>query len=227
MKKVIATLLAAAAALLFAPQVACADSAIPVFSATDSDGWQKLKGFSLGADIDVLGPVTVTALGVYDDMYDGLLSNHKVSIWDRRTEAEILSITILAGTGYLLDGYRYYDLSAPIMLSPGMQIAIVAGYDFDNLDDDANTHGWNPGRDSPPIFNGMGHLANVGISRYKKNDPFGYPNVPDTVNSPGPANRYHAGSFRYTPNPEPGTMALLGAAGLAALLRRRRTLKSA
>ena len=75
--------------------------------------------------------------------------------------------------------------------------AIVAGYREGNQDLNANVHG-SLEIDPPPRFDdGGGAIANVGISRYGM-DGNAFPDIPDESTGPGPANRYHAGSFCFT-----------------------------
>ena len=69
------------------------------------------------------------------------------------------------------------------------------------------------------IFNdGRGLITGIGNGRFGAAGTF--PSIRDS----GPANRYHSGSFSMTPNPEPGTLAMLGAVltGAAVVIRRRR-----
>ena len=71
-----------------------------------------------------------------------------------------------------------------------------------------------------PIFNdGPGVISNIGVARYGTGSAF-----PGTLDT-GPENRYHAGSFTYSPNPEPGTIVLLSSALAAAGVWRRRRVK--
>lgn len=214
--------LVAAAALAVAPP-AHADPT-PVFEATSFYGTQgPLEGIALGTDFDVAFEqgVFVSHLGVFDSHGNGLASGHSVGIFDRTTGDAVVQIVTAPGTGALIDGYRYFELPEDVNLPSGFQGSIVVGYGEGNLDRNGNSHGI-LSVEPNPIWRADPYINNVGISRYGF-DPDGYPNILDTVYSPGPANRYHAGSFTYTPNPEPGTMVLLGAAGaVAGVVRRRR-----
>ena len=215
------------AAVLFASiaEEASADPILEFFTATTSGGSQLVSDLSLGLDFDVVAyGTTIYSLGVYDFGLDGLLSDHVVYIYDRTTGLSVASLTILAGTGTLIDGYRYITLPTPIELAEGFMGSIVVDYLSGNLDRNANVHGFlavDPG----PDVHGGGALSNVGKGRY--GGPGAYPATPDGFYGGGPANRYHAGSFQFDPNPEPGTLVLLGSVGLAAAVRRRRKKKLA
>jgi hypothetical protein len=184
-------------------------------------GRQTVRNFSLGLDFEVTFPhVTISQLGVWDDNSNGLLSPHSLLIYDLADpSAPLARIDTLPGTGILLGGYRYYDLATPLTLAAGTQFSMVVYYPAGNLDSNGNSGPTPPSLGEPvPIFNdGSGILSNIGRARYGSG--FGFPSMLDT----GPANRYHAGSFTYSPNPEPGTMILLsGALAAAGIWRRRR-----
>lgn len=224
MKRTIATALFALAGATLAARDANADPVFQpvadIFEATTDHGWQRLNNYNLGMDFDVLQHVGIYALGIFDDYGNGLQSPHAVRIYDRNTQAVLASVLINPGDGYLRNYFRYVDLPAPLFLDPGAQIVIAAGYVAGNLDRNANSHDGT--RDPNPLVFDAPYFDNVGISRFI-GDANAFPAIPDTVLVPGPANRYHAGSFRYgTPNPEPGTMLLLGLAGAGAAWRRKR-----
>jgi len=216
----------AVVALAMAPPVA-ADPVVNAFEATTSTGNQHLEDFALGLDFDVNTAVWVTSLGVFDHNFgDGLKSDHYLAIYDRTTELPVASVTILAGGGTLIDGYRYVDLPTPVLLDSGFEGSIVAGYPDGNLDPNGNSHG-NLNLNSTPIWNGLPWMDNVGIARYGTN-AFAYPDTPDHFFGGGPANRYHAGSFQFRPTPEPGTLVLLSSILAAAgAVRRKRKKRQA
>jgi len=214
----------AVVALAMAPPVAA--DPVNAFEATTSHGNQLLKGYALGLDFDVNTQVRITSLGIFDDAGDGLLTEHYVAIYDRTTELPVVAVKIPAGGGTLIDGYRYVDLSSSVYLTPGFKGSIVAGYGGSNRDHNGNTHG-NLHLAPAPSWHGLPWMDNVGIARYGTG-AFDYPDVPDTLYGGGPANRYHAGSFRFAPNPEPGTLLLLSSILAAAgAVRRKRKQRSA
>lgn len=186
-------------------------------------GRQTMKDFSLGLDFEVLFPhITITRLGIWDDVYgNGLSSPHTLKIYDlANPDAPLVMINTLPGTGTLEDGYRYFDLPAELTLVEGTQFSMVVYYPEGNLDSNGNSGPFPPSLGEPmPIFNGDGYnvITNIGDARYGTG--FGFPSTLDT----GPEDRYHAGSFTYTPNPEPGTILLCsGALAAAGAWRRRR-----
>lgn len=185
-------------------------------------GRQTVRNFSLGLDFEVTFPhITISQLGVWDDNGNGLLSPHSLLIYDLASPSTLLArIDTLPGTGTLIGGYRYFDLPSPLTLPQGTQFTMVVYYPAGNLDSNGNSGPTPPSLGEPtPTFvgDGYGIISNIGLSRYGTG--FGFPSMIDT----GPANRYHAGSFTYTPNPEPGTMVLLsGALAAAGIWRRRR-----
>jgi len=189
-------------------------------------GRQTLRDFTLGTNFRVVTElVTITSLGVWDDNGDGLLSPHKVLIFDAGNFNPILAeVDTTAGGGVLRDGYRYFDLDEDLILFNGQEFTLAVYYSEDNLDSNGNSGKSDQNFEPRPDFNpGFGPALEIfGDSSYG----FGqvYPGIPDT----GPADRYHAGSFEYVPNPEPGTLVLMGgaaAAAAAARRRRRRKLK--
>jgi hypothetical protein len=229
MRKTIAACVVAIAA--FATSAA-ADS-IDAYTATittgttgNGKGRQTFNNFSLGLDFEVTYEygVKIMRLGVWDDRGgNGLSSPHTLSLYDLANPASPLAeIHALPGTGVLVDGYRYFDLETPIDLVMGTQFSVIVHYPSGNLDSNGNSGPTPPslGEPTPTFngeFNGTSYVANIGVARFGSG--FAFPSMPDT----GPANRYHAGSFTYTPNPEPGTIVLLsGALAAAGAWRRRR-----
>ena len=94
-------------------------------------GTQAFNG-ALGNDFDVSNPdgISVTRLGGFDDLSDGLNSTITVGIFDRTTATLVgSSITFSGNDGSLEDGTRFADLISPINLPAGFQGSIVAqGY---------------------------------------------------------------------------------------------------
>jgi len=188
-------------------------------------GRQTLKDFTLGLDFEVAHEhgIAIDSLGIWDDNGNGLSSSHTIFLYNLAdTSAPLVQIFTLPGTGTLVDGYRYFDLANPISLEPGTQFSVVVYYPADNLDSNGNSGPTPPSLGEPtPIFNGaidgFTFVEGIGAARYGSGLAF-----PSTLDS-GPANRYHSGSFTYTPNPEPGTIVLLsGALAAAGAWRRRR-----
>jgi hypothetical protein len=216
--------LAALATSAAAEPIEAFTSTITTGTTGNGKGRQTLKNFSLGLDFLVTHEfgVEVTHLGVWDDNGNGLLSPHTISLYDIVSGTALAQIDTLPGTGVLIDGYRYFDLESAITLAPGTQFSVVVYYPGANLDSNGNSGATPPSLGEPtPVFHGEfdGHdfISSIGVGRYGTG--LAFPSTLDT----GPANRYHAGSFAYTPNPEPGTIVLLsGALAAAGAWRRRR-----
>ncbi len=202
------------------------ESTITTGTQGNGKGRQTVRDFSLGLDFEVTFPhITITRLGVWDDNGNGLLSPHSLMIYDLADlSAPLAQIDTLPGTGVLVDGYRYFDLLEPLTLEQSTKFSMVVYYPAGNLDSNGNSGPTPPSLGEPtPIFigDGFGLLLNIGLARY--GNGFGFPGTLDT----GPANRYHSGTFSYSPNPEPGTMILLsGALAAAGAWRRRRARRS-
>ncbi len=202
------------------------ESTITTGTMGNGKGRQTKLNFSLGLDFEVqyFPGISITRLGVWDDNGNGLLSPHSLIIYDLGDSLNmpLARIDTLPGTGVLEGGYRYFDLPAALSLHQGTQFSMVVYYPAGNLDSNGNSGPTPPSLGEPtPTFLGDPYLSNIGVARFGFNNTF-----PITLDT-GPANRYHAGSFTYTPNPEPGTMILLSAALAAAgAWRRRRARRS-
>lgn len=121
-----------------------------------------------GTEFSVRSPVTVTALGCYDDTYatqPGFLGDQTVTLWDA-TSGQRLSLAIVpAGTGApFTGGFRYVSVN-PVRLAVGRRyIAAAVGTAQDpgvivapaTLMRDARvtTHSWRSGSGPGPTFPG-------------------------------------------------------------------------
>jgi len=200
-------------------------STITTGTTGNGKGRQTLKDFSLGLDFEVAHEhgIVIDSLGIWDDNGNGLSSSHTILLYNLADPSTPLAqIFTLPGTGTLVDGYRYFDLASGISLAPGAQFSVVVYYPGDNVDSNGNSGPTPPLLGEPtPIFNGTidGTTFITGIGSARYGNGLVFPGTLDT----GPSSRYHAGSFTYTPNPEPGTIVLLsGALAAAGAWRRRR-----
>jgi hypothetical protein len=192
---------------------------------------------TLGLDFEVLfwQGITITEVGVWDDtvvMPDGSMSQEMVSdkivlVWRWNDDGPNEVVTgIVTGPGDIYNpgevrgDYRYYKVE-PAVLKQGDKFTVAVYYPNGNLDSSGNSGTVLQDLEPRPIFDdGYGGtvIANIGSGRYGFTK-WNFPGYADT----GPSNRYHAGSFDYFPNPEPGTLLLVGGAlSVVGVVRRRR-----
>jgi hypothetical protein len=147
-------------------------------------------GGSVGNDFDVVRPIRITHLGVFDDEGDGLKRTIKCRIYCRRTKKEHALLVFEPGSpGELSGGTRFKPLPKPLELTPGFAGTIVAsGYGTDERDGNRGA-----GQIEFSTFDG-GCLRFVGLARWGDN-PDAFPEIIDG----GPADRYAAGNFRFEP----------------------------
>jgi len=147
-------------------------------------------GGSLGMDFDVVEPIVVSELGVFDDGSNGLNRTLTAHIYDRTTpQAPLVSLTFPTGTGdTLLGGSRFQALPSELVLPAGFQGTIVAeGYGGGEQNGNSGSPIW--------TMDGGGRIAFVGSSRFGAAGAF--PATPDG----GPANRYATGTFAFDRTP--------------------------
>lgn len=162
---------------------------VAYINAAGLEGNQAFGG-SLGMDFDVLRPVRVTRLGVFDDASDGLNLELTAVLYNRDTREALATLTFTpAEPGELVDGSRFKTLPQAVDLPAGFKGTIAAsgygeGERFRNSD----------GQSLPELqtFDGAS-LGFVGSGRYGVAG--GFPADPDA----GPANRYAAGTFYFEP----------------------------
>ncbi len=83
-----------------------------------------------GWNFDVLDPITVTSLGVYDNGSDGLAIPHDVGIFRVSDTALMGSTTVPDGLGGTLDGGFRYTAVAPFALAPGAYVIAMTMPEF-------------------------------------------------------------------------------------------------
>ncbi|MGE3309142.1 MAG: hypothetical protein AB7O66_04165 [Limisphaerales bacterium] len=154
-------------------------------------------GGALGMHFNVVTPVQVTRLGVFDDSSDGLFLPITARLYNRVTQEVLAELTFSTEEpGELIDGSRFKDLPQGVVLIGGFQGTMAAsGYGGD----ERNGNGV-PGRS---VFTGGGALEFVGTGAYAT-DPAAFPGTADG----GPANRYAAGTFYFVPLAEPSSVSI-------------------
>jgi len=210
----------AAAALSACGSAANADT-IAYDTAFGTPGNQSWTG-ALGLDFNVTSTITVTRLGAFDDMSDGLKSDITVGIFQRNgdgTGTLIASTTLDTGTGTLEGGNRFVDVT-DFNLTPGQYSVVAVGYGTD--EENYNTYGVGPNPLSTTNTT-SGTITTLNQWRYAgEGSGFVYPLITGSDITP---TRFDAGTFAYVVPVPPavlGGAALLGLSGGAGWLRRRR-----
>lgn len=163
-------------------------------------------GGQLGLDFVVNEALFVTQLGAFDSGQDGFNLPITVNLWRRLDGGtpdnpaddagdQILVTSVFSGLdGTLLGGNRFKVLDEPLELAPGAYT--IAGYGYGDAELNGNVNGPTSAQKSVNTGNGM--LTFVGSARYGVGDSASFPDVPDG----GPVNRYSAGTFQYTDDPD-------------------------
>ncbi len=161
---------------------------------------------ALGMDFDVVAPIRITHLGVFDDGSNGLARQITARVYNRDSTGTPLATLVFAAgqTGTLINGSRFLPLTAPLELPAGFRGTIVAeGYGVGEPNGNAGT-GFGP------LGSGGGALRFVGVSRFGNAGVF--PTSLDNL-----VNKYAAGTFVYErmANPLSGTVSWYRAEGNA------------
>jgi hypothetical protein len=152
-------------------------------------GQQNYNG-SLGHDFEVLTPVVVTRLGVFDSGSNGLSNTLTAQLWRSLPSPQLLrSMTFTtAAPGTLAAGTssRFKDLTTPLVLGPGTYTTVAYGYSASEPNGNAGV--------SAPVWTsdtGGGLIRFIGGGRHGTAAQF-----PGTVDG-GPADRYAAPTFEF------------------------------
>jgi hypothetical protein len=169
---------------------AAADATITAFHVpAGTTGNQNYNG-SLGMDFDVLSPILVTRLGVFDSGANGLSATLTAQLWRTAPTQQLLGSLSFSpaspGTLAPSSSNRFKDLTTPLSLPAGSYSIVAFGYSA--TEPNGNTSGAIP---TWSTNDGGGLLRFSGTGRYGNANQF--PATPDG----GPTNRYAAGTFAF------------------------------
>jgi len=201
------------------------------FTINPSDEWASFDGddWVLGFSFIVNNPITVTELGVYDYMNDGLIDSHQVALFS--SDGNVLSqITINAGTSGTLSNNFRFGSTNPVALEQGDIYYIGAYYPSSNSSD------WSLSDPYAHAFESFNIASQITFEdrRYEVEwDGTGDLPFPQLLGDPGMdfGYGYFGPNFKFTATPETGTTIVpepttmllfgLGLLGLARVSRRK------
>jgi PEP-CTERM motif len=185
-------------------------------------------GGNLALNFNVLSPISVTELGVFNASGSGTITGTiQVAIYNTVTNTEVTPVVTFHGNYTPAGlGYDLFQAITPVVLGIGSYQVDAVGFSGSDLNGNLNT-----GSSSGPILNNSaGLLAFTGASwdfSSSLNEPFA---CSSCVSLSTQSSQFDAGTFSYgtvvTTTPEPSTMTLLGIGliGLAVAFRRKSAL---
>jgi hypothetical protein len=185
-------------------------------------GNQAINGLVVGDDFRVIYPITVSQLGVFDSGTNGIQGSTvlTVQLYERsgRHNGTLLATLTFDATdpGKRLGGSLFKPLVPPLTLLPGNYT--IAAYGFDQTKPYGNAGTPPLSTNAPPpwtVNDGDGLIRFEGLSRFGRNGAGQYPGHLDE----GPANRFAAGTFVFSPASLPESPHASDYAALTARIR--------
>jgi len=219
--KVLVALAALGAVSILADTVAYTDPA--------NQGNQAFPG-NVALDFQVLSPTTVTALGAFNAVGNGLITgNIQVVIFDNTTHLEVTPVVTFHGSYVPAGlGFDVFQAIAPVILPPGSYQVDAVGFGAADLIGNINFGG------SGPLLNGGGKLAFTDASFDQTTGSLDNPQTClGCAFQPKVVSQFSAGTFEFigapTGVPEPSPylplMVVTAGVGFAAIIRRSRRLR--
>lgn len=145
---------------------------------------------NVGLDFDVVSPIVITSVGVFDHQQNGLNRAITFYLYNRDTQALITSSAFATGSGATLDGdSRFQAPTCPIVLPAGFHGTVAAsGWAGNEKYGESATPTWT-------TSTGGGLISFVGTGRTGTSGTF-----PTTVEA-GPANRFASATFKFAAAP--------------------------
>lgn len=185
--------------------------AAPVIDLITPGGEYSGAPFSLGFEFSTDTAQAIDALGVYDNLGDGLTNAAQIGLWSMNGTL-LTSATIGAGTGTLNGLFRYVSIS-PFALTPGTRY-IVGAYSRDFASSLGTSQG-GTGNINP--------LVTIFKDRYTEGSSLSFPSFTDNHTGGAwlGANFNLVSIASAVPEPSSWAMMIIGFGAIGAALRRR------
>ncbi len=177
-----------------------------VSSAAVGNQWTKDdKGFNYGIcnDFEVLAPITVSQLGMFDSGGDGIQGSGSVIIQLYQASGKKGTLLLETATfdaanpGELRGGFRFKPLPRPVTLWPGRYTFTANGFDETNLAFNVTKPSNNTVAPRVILNDGGGLIRFLGCNRYhEKNSTLDRSKQEKNI---GPPDRFAAGTFVFAP----------------------------
>jgi hypothetical protein len=176
-------------------------------------------GGNLGLNFDVISPIYVTALGVFDASGVGVITGPIQVVIYNAAGSQLTPVETFQGS-YTPVGFDVFQTITPVFLGPGSYQVDAVGFSRSDQNGNLNT-----GSSTGPVLNTGGGLLSFTGAGWDSSTVLDHPSTCATCQAmPAQERQFDAGTFQFTGVPEPATFALFGCGflGLAAILRRRR-----